>query len=83
MDNIILKASKGNRAEMNQLYESNKKQVYYVANALLRGSPQTAEAAKWAIVSSLQALSRGTIQTEKEFADYAIIQVAIILTIKV
>lgn len=76
MDNIILKASKGNRAAMNQLYESNKKQVYYVANALLRGSPSAIEAAKWAIISSLQALSRGTIQAEKEFADYAIVQVA-------
>ena len=76
MDNIILKASKGNRAAMNQLYESNKKQVYYVANALLRGSPSAIEAVKWAIISSLQALSRGTIQTEKEFADYAIVQVA-------
>ena len=76
MDNIILKASKGNRAAMNQLYESNKKQVYYVANALLRGSPSAIEAVKWAIISSLQALSRGTIQTEKEFEDYTIIQVA-------
>lgn len=76
MDNTILKASKGNRDSMNQLYESNKNQVYYVANALLRGSPSAIEAAKWAIISSLQSLSRGMIQTEKEFADYAIVQVA-------
>ena len=76
MDNIILKASKGNRDSMNQLYESNKNQVYYVASALLRGSPSAIEAAKWAIISSLQSLSRGMIQTEKEFADYAIVQVA-------
>ena len=76
MDNIILKASKGNRDSMNHLYESNRNQVYYVANALLRGSPSAIEAAKWAVVSSLQALSRGTIQTEKEFLDYAIVQVA-------
>lgn len=76
MDNIILKASKGNRTAMNQLYESNKTQVYYVANALLRGSPLATEATKWAIISSLQSLSRGMIQTEKEFADYAIVQVA-------
>lgn len=61
---------------MNQLYESNKNQVYYVASALLRGSPSAIEAAKWAIISSLQSLSRGMIQTEKEFADYAIVQVA-------
>lgn len=54
MDNIILKASKGNRAAMNQLYELNKNRVYYVASALLRGSPLTTEAAKWAIISSLQ-----------------------------
>lgn len=76
MDNIILKASKGNRDSMNQLYESNKNQVYYVASALLRGSPSAIEAAKWAIISSLQSLSRGMIQTEKEFSDYAIVQVA-------
>lgn len=76
MDNIILKASKGNRAAMNQLYELNRNRVYYVASALLRGSPLTTEAAKSAIISSLQTLSRGTIQTEKEFADYAIVQVA-------
>ena len=76
MDNIILKASKGNRDSMNHLYESNRNQVYYVANALLRGSPSAIEAAKWAIISSLQSLSRGMIRTEKEFADYAIVQVA-------
>ena len=46
MDNIILKASKGNRDSMNHLYESNRNQVYYVANALLRGSPSAIEAAK-------------------------------------
>ena len=76
MDNIILKASNGNRAAMEQLYESNKKCVYYIANALLRGSPSVTEATKWAIVSSFQALSRGTIQKEKEFTDYAVMQVA-------
>ena len=76
MDNIILKASKGNRVAMNQLYEANKNQVYYVANALLRGSTSAIEAAKWAIISSLQAVSCGTIQTEEGFADYTILQVA-------
>lgn len=76
MDTIIQKASKGNRVAMKRLYESNKKHIYYMAHALLRGSNGTIEAAKWAMISSLQALSSGGIQAEKEFTDYAIMQVA-------
>lgn len=76
MDTLIQQAAKGNRAAMNQLYESNKARIYLISYSLLRGSNASVDAAKWALISALQAVFRDSIQTEENFTAYAVQQAA-------
>lgn len=76
MDTIIQKASKGNRSALTQLYEGNKQEVYFLCRALLRNSAATIPAAKWALKSAFQAVSRGEVQTKEAFTAYAVKQAA-------
>ena len=76
MDTIIQKAAKGNRAALTQLYESNKREVYFLCRSLLRDGTDAIPAAKWALKSSLLAVNIGEVQTEDAFFAYAVKQAA-------
>ena len=76
MDSIMQKAAKGNRAALTQLYEGSKQEIYFLCRALLRGSAVAISAAKWAFRSAFQAVSKGEVETEDAFFDYAVKQAA-------
>ena len=72
MASIIQKAAAGNQAALAALYEANKHKVYCLSHGLVRTTQIASETAGQALQSALQMVLAGTVQTESDFAVFAV-----------
>ena len=74
MTTSIRSAAKGQRQAMQNLYEANKKQVYYVAKSLVMDAKQANHITVTAFKEVWQHLGSSKINTEEEFSEYVLLK---------
>ena len=72
MATIIEQAVKGQRKAMKELYEKNKRKVYYVSMLLLQNEADAVEATNYAFKSVWGSITANNVTTEDEFTHLAI-----------
>lgn len=72
MSTIVEEAVKGQRKAMEQLYESNKRKVYYIAQNLLQDDNQAAEAAGYVFQNIWNGLAATRVLSEEGFTQLAV-----------